>query len=246
MLIIVDKKIPAEAKEKLSGYGELLEFFTEELTYPAISCHPDLFFCKTPSELIVAPNLPETYYRILDEHGVRYERGNTKVGELVNRRVGESSLYRNKDKLHHSVYIHYNAAVSEEYLVHRLEYTDPVVLEHCHYLKKITVKQGYTRCNLLFLNKDHYITSDHGIHKALQQHQLTGILVTPDGIVLPGFPNGFIGGTMGILDNKIFILGSLDRYPDGKKVKDFLGETLIDVIELFNGPLYDGGSILFL
>ena len=247
MLIIIDEKIPSEAKEKLSGCGELLELSTQGLTYPAISGHPDIFFCKTPTELIVAPNLPANYFSILDKNNVNYKVGNNRISsEVAKWRNSENGLYHKKHQPHHSAFIHYNAAVSEEYLVHRLEYTDPVILEQCHYLKKIAVKQGYTRCNLLFFGKDQYITSDRGIQKALQQHLLNGLLVTSEGIVLPGFPNGFIGGTMGLFENKVFILGSLENYSDGLRVRKLLKQSDFEIIELFHGSLFDGGSILFI
>jgi hypothetical protein len=61
MLIIVDHKISQRAKEKLSQYGDLVELRTEGITYPAISGHPDIFFCQSADKLIVAPNLPEEY-----------------------------------------------------------------------------------------------------------------------------------------------------------------------------------------
>ncbi len=55
MLIIVDKKIPWEAKDKLSVSGTVLELETEGIVYPAISGHPDIFFCKTPQMLVISP-----------------------------------------------------------------------------------------------------------------------------------------------------------------------------------------------
>jgi hypothetical protein len=66
MLIIIDHKISVSAKEILSSYGELMELATEGITYPAISGHPDIFFCQVPGKLIVAPNLPEKYFDQLD------------------------------------------------------------------------------------------------------------------------------------------------------------------------------------
>lgn len=234
-LIIVDRKLPEEAKEKLSDYGKVAGIFTEGLAYPAISGHPDIFFCKTPQVLVIAPNLPELYFRILDQHLIRYEIGNLGVG--VN---GE------RKKVHHSAFIHYTAAVSDEYLVHTLQYTEPVILQNCHYLKKIPVKQGYTRCNLLFLGKNHYLTSDTGIDETLKRHGFEGLFVSPEGIVLPGFQNGFIGGTIGIYGEKVFITGSLQRFPQGRKVKNYLEALNYEIIELCDGPLMDAGGILFI
>ncbi|MCX6246641.1 MAG: hypothetical protein NTW10_02805 [Bacteroidetes bacterium] len=228
MLIVIDRKIPAEAKEKLSVSGTLLELETEGIVYPAISGHPDIFFCKTPQTLVVSPSLPEKYSILLREHEIQFTIGNQ------------------ASSIQHPGSVYYNAAVNDRYLVHRLEHTDPVILQHCHTLKKIPVKQGYTRCNLLLLKDHHYVTSDQGIHRTLQRSGLKGIYVSPSGIVLPGFPNGFIGGAMAVLDRFIYVIGNFSQSPEGSVVREFLKDLDYSVIELYNGPLCDGGGILFL
>lgn len=228
MLIIIDKKIPGEAKEKLSASGNILELETEGLVYPAISGHPDIFFCKTPQTLIVSPSLPDSYIQKIKEIKQEYVTGN------------------HTSHIPHPASVHYNAAVNDHYLVHRLEFTDPVILQNCHTLKKIPVKQAYTRCNLLLLKNDHYITSDRGIHKNLQRSGLEGIFVSPEGILLPGFPNGFIGGVMGLLNDTIFVIGSLAHFSEGGAVRKFLEDHEYRIVELYQGPLVDGGGVFFL
>ena len=83
MLIIVDKKIPGKAKEKLSASfpvrqvgGNILELETEGIVYPAISGHPDIFFCKTPQMLVVSPSLPNKYLQRIKEQQLQYIIGN--------------------------------------------------------------------------------------------------------------------------------------------------------------------------
>jgi hypothetical protein len=228
MLIIVDKKIPAEAKEKLSAYGSLLQLETEGILYPAIAGHPDIFFCKTPQTLVVSPSLPDNYIRKIKEIKQEYVTGN------------------HTSHIPYPASVHYNDAVSDHYLVHRLEYTDPAILQNCHTLIKIPVKQAYTRCNLLLLNHDHYITSDPGIHRNLQLATLDGIFVSATGIILPGFLNGFIGGAMGLLNETVFINGNLSHYQDGETVRAFLEDLEYRIVELYDGPLIDGGGILFI
>jgi hypothetical protein len=242
MLIIIDKKIPAGAKENLSATGALLELETEGIVYPAISGHPDIFFCKTPQTLIVSPGLPEKYIQSLKDNQVQFIPGNQ--ASLPVRQAGSIKHPCLSGRQAASVY--YNAAVNDRYLVHRLEFTDPVILQNCHTLKKIPVNQAYTRCNLLLLKDDHYITSDAGIHKNLQRSGLDGIFVSPAGIILPGFPNGFIGGAMGLLGDMVFIIGNLAHFAEGAAIKKFLEELEYTIVELYDGPLFDGGGILFL
>jgi hypothetical protein len=228
MLIILDKKIPQEAKEKLAVLDTLMELETDGIVYPAISGHPDIYICKTPEILVISPNLPEKYIQQLRDHGIKIMLGNKTSG------------------ISHPASIHYNATINDKYLIHRLEFTDSVILENCHTLTKIPVKQGYTRCNLMLLRGNHYITSDEGIHKSLQRHGLQGIIVSPNGIILEGFPNGFIGGTMGVKDNKVYIIGKLSSFPEGRPLRIFIENLGYSIVELYDGPLVDGGGILFL
>jgi hypothetical protein len=144
----------------------------------------------------------------------------------------------------HPATVHYNTAINNHYLVHRLEYTDPVILEHTHYLKKVNVSQGYTRCNMAWLKNDHYVTSDKGIDKELHNKGLEGLCVDPAGILLPGFPNGFIGGTIGTLGTTIFLTGSLSCFPQGEILRKYLESLDYEITELYDGPLIDGGGIL--
>lgn len=249
MLIIIDKQIPEDAKIMLEFagsqlYGTLVELETKGLVYPAISGHPDIFFCQAPQTLVISPNLPQRYWRLLDEHKISYIRGNSGPGKVDP--YEDITLHSlNSKKQDNKFMVSYNAAANEEFLVHRLEFTDPVIIENCYYLKKVAVRQGYTRCNLLLLKDRHYITSDHGIHETLKRTGLDGLYVAPEGILLPGFPNGFIGGTMGIFKDNIYILGSLKFFPDGLKIAEFLGRLDYCITELYDGPLFDGGGVMF-
>jgi len=80
MLIIADKRIPAKAKKSLAVYGEVIPFSTHGITYPAISCHPDIFLCKMNDDLIVAPNLPGEYKMIFQNYAVNFIEGEAAVG----------------------------------------------------------------------------------------------------------------------------------------------------------------------
>ena len=71
------------------------------------------------------------------------------------------------------------------------------------------------------------------------------LLISPHGILLEGFPHGFFGGCCGIWKDKVFINGSLDHFPEGEKVRQYLKDLGYEVVELYDGPLTDAGSILF-
>ena len=52
-MIIIDRKIPSQAKEKLKTIDSLLEIETTNIVYEAISGHPDIFFAEINKSLII-------------------------------------------------------------------------------------------------------------------------------------------------------------------------------------------------
>ena len=227
-MIIANNWIPEQAKEKLLGLGNVIFLETEGITYKAISGHPDIFFCNTKEGLIVAPNLPAKFREELNHYPISFIEGKKPVGKDYPRTA------------------FYNAVVTENYLIHNLKYTDNAILEAAENLKRINVNQAYTRCSLLPLPGDKFITSDRGIEKTLNNEGLEVLYVSPKDIILPGFEHGFFGGACGIYENKLLILGSLKYFRDGVKLRKFLDKAKMEVVELYDGPLYDGGSIIVL
>lgn len=225
MLILADKRIPKKAKSKLKKYGEVLFLETNRITYPAISGHPDIFFCKTGNNLIVAPNTPEHIKSELLENQICLIEGESLIGD----KYPETACY--------------NAVITNNILIHHQKYTDTLIRRNSKELAFVHVSQAYTRCNLIPLKANRFITSDKGIEKNLADKGYTVLYVNPKGILLPGFENGFIGGTCGIYQNKIFFLGSLEYFREGDIIRNFLSDY--EIVELYDGPLFDGGSLIF-
>ncbi|MDP4175456.1 MAG: hypothetical protein Q8933_15890 [Bacteroidota bacterium] len=231
MLILVDAKLPEAAKTRLSLFGELIELKTTGITYEAISGHPDIFFFQNTqnNRVIAAANLPNEYSSILRANGIGFESGETIVGKTYPETA------------------HYNAVISKSYFIHNKKITESRILNSLSESTQIiSVKQGYTRCSLLPLKDDCFICSDHGIYKTLKEIAAKVLYVDPKEVILPGFSHGFFGGACGIHENMVFISGSLKCIKDGDKVRDFLKWMDYEIIELYDGPLFDVGSILFL
>jgi hypothetical protein len=228
MLIIADNRIPEEAKNKLEEYGELVLLKTSGITENSISGHPDIFFCHTPNGLVIAPNLPQQYKEILRDKNISLIEGLLPV----ERTYPEAAKY--------------NAVITEHFLIHRTDITDLSIINACKELVRINVKQGFSRCSLLALKENHFITSDEGIYKTLLEKGLNILLISPEGIILPDHPNGFFGGACGTNGNQLFILGKLKHYKDDEKVKSFIQSLNYEIVELYGGPLFDGGSIIFI
>ena len=227
-MIIVDHRIPTEVKRRLNKMGKLVEFETTGITYDAISGHPDIFFCQMDNELVVAPNLPEHMIHHLNTNGVAFKVGQQPVNETY----PNSAIY--------------NAVCTQSHIIHNLKITDPVILKTADRKNLIHIKQGYSRCNLLPLNSNRFITSDMGIQKSLVNAGLTSIQINPKEILLPGFSHGFFGGACGIFQNTVYIIGKLDYLEEGDDLRDFIHSSGYDIVELYDGPLFDGGSIIFL
>lgn len=228
MQIIIDAKMPEKAKETLSRTAEIIELAASGITYEAISGHPDIFFFKDSSVLTAAPNIPGKYFSILKEKGIECIPGDLPVG------------------MKYPSTAHYNAAASENYFIHRTDITDPQILSRVKGKEHIYVNQGYCRCSLLPLKNDSFITSDGGIFKALKEKKLNVLYVSAEEVILPGLKHGFFGGACGICDDTVFLAGSLRYHPEGNEIKAFLKNLHYKTAELYDGPLFDAGSIMFL
>jgi hypothetical protein len=227
-LILCDKRLPSPAKVRLADFGEVIELSSENITYPAISGHPDVFCCPLGEILVVSPTLSTEYTEIFNVNAIKWV-----YGAKANGFTYPDSAF-------------YNAVVTDNLLIHNLTITDPKILEVAGTRKKIHVNQGYTRCNLLPLPEEKFITSDNGIYTVLTQEGFEVLYINPVGILLEDFPNGFIGGVCGILENTVFFAGSLSFFNEGQKIKDFLALHSMNIIELYDGLLFDGGSIMFI
>lgn len=224
MLIIVDKKAPAPAREKLLQLGTVVEFATQKICYQAISGHPDIFFFQAPEGLVIAPNTPEIYKQILRNHDVPFTEGDKPVGEKYPETAYYNALYTSFGIIH-------NRNVVDR----KVRQMHPSLI-HC--------KQAYVRCNALEVGSV-VITSDKGVEKTLQSKGVNTLYVDSENIVLEGFTHGFWAGCCGISQKKLYICGSIHNMDSAPRLKDLLDQQGYEIIELYQGPLIDIGGILF-
>lgn len=228
MLIFLDKRAPALAKAKLNKIGEVVDFSTEGLVYGAISGHPDIFITQFDSFVITAPNLPAKYKTILTKQNIKFTEGESAVGNKYPQTA------------------RYNAVPSPGYFIHNLNISDAKLLEVAEKKTKINISQGYARCNLLPLTDNKMITSDRGIFRTLKKYGIDVFFVNPKRILLPGFSNGFIGGACGISGDKVYVLGRFSYLSEGESLGLFIRSAGLEIVELYDGPLFDGGGIFFI
>ena len=151
--IIADSRMPEEAKKNLKKLGDVLFLNPTEITYKSISAHPDIFFFQAEDGLIYAPNAPKRIVKELKKRKIKLTEGKKEVGKKYPETVP------------------YNAVGIGDTLIHNLKHTDSTILSL--YKNHINVNQGYTRCNLVALNENCFITSDEGIFNAVNGRQTT-------------------------------------------------------------------------
>lgn len=228
MFAIIDSRSSKKAINTLKEYvKDVFAFQTNGLTYNSISGHPDIFIYQDNNHLVVAPNAPDGLFEFLERHGIAYRKGKTDVG---------NELYNSTQ---------YNCLSTHDFFFHKPGYTDPVILEINREKEFIPLPQAYTRCSLVHLYGNNYITSDRGIEKTLLKKGFSCFYFHPKKIRIRGHNNGFIGGTAGVWGKRIFFNGNIGLHADGQQLNEYLLNLGLEIVSLSDEYLYDGGCIFF-
>ena len=228
--IIADGRMPEEAKKNLKKLGDVLFLNPTDITYKSISAHPDIFFFQGKDGLVYAPNAPKRIVKELKKRKIKLTEGKKEVG----RKYPDT--------------VPYNAVGIGDTLIHNLKHTDPTILSL--YENHIQVNQGYTRCNLVALKEDIFITSDEAISSAtekfkVQSSELKVLYIDPKQIKLEGHDHGFFPGCCGVWKNNLIVCGSTKYLKEKEALDKFLKDNDFNLIELYDGELVDVGSIFF-
>jgi hypothetical protein len=235
--------MPEEAKKNLKKLGDVLFLNPTEITYKSISAHPDIFFFQTKDGFIYAPNAPKKIVKELKKRKIKLTEGKKEVGK----RYPET--------------VPYNAVGIGDTLIHNLKHTDSTILSL--YPNHIHVNQGYTRCNLVALNENAFITSmedykttrlqDYkGVAETqrrkdaefrVQSSEFKVLYIDPKQIKLEGHDHGFFPGCCGVWKNNLIVCGSTKYLKEKEELDRFLKDNNFNLIELYDGELVDVGSV---
>lgn len=201
--------------------------------YNAVAGHPDMqVFILDNKNILVSPDANISVANELRSLGVNVIIGQTKL----------------IDKYPYN--IAYNAAKVGKFVFHNFSYTDPTLIQEIEKrnLKKIPVKQGYTKCSICIVNENSIITADTGIYKAASENGIEVLLIPPEkGILLKGLDYGFIGGSTGLIEeNKLAFLGDAQELFSYNEILKFTKERDVEIISLSKNEVEDFGSILSL
>lgn len=227
--IIADSRMPEEAKRNLKKLGDVLFLNPTDITYKSISAHPDIFFFQTKDGLIHAPNAPKRIVKELKKKKIKLTEGKKEVGKKYPETVP------------------YNAVGIGDTLIHNLKHTDETILSL--YENHIQVNQGYTRCNLVALKENVFITSDEAISH-IETYGSTSVqasifYIDPKQIKLEGHDHGFFPGCCGVWKNNLIVCGSTKYLKEKEELDKFLKDNGFNLIELYDGELVDVGSVFF-
>ncbi len=114
----------------------------------------------------------------------------------------------------------------------------------------VNIRQGYAKCSCVPVSDCAAITSDPSFCKSSTSLGMDCLSVSAEPIVLPGYSNGFIGGSASYAPyggtDHIFFCGNLHSHPDGERIIEFCENHQKNPISLTQNPLTDIGTIFLI
>lgn len=228
-MLIIDTRMRNFEKEKLKNLGyNLFEIKYNQNLYYEISSHVDIHCCKIHDILICDSNI-----------------------NIENSLKGSSTLKKN-----YPFDIAYNCCVFGKFCVHNFKYTDLKILEIIEKFnfKKIHINQGYSKCSIAVIDDNSVIVTDKKIANTLEKENINVLLL--DEYILSNIfllknsnmnyssLNGFIGGCISRFDDYIFISGDLNKIDYHNKIRNFILERNLKIIDFPSKDIIDYGGIV--
>ena len=232
MPIIVDRNIDAAILNFLRGLNtEIIFSCPNDFIYEPVNTHPDIQIH------ILSPGLAITDPRFYDYYSNEFANLNCNIKLITGSRPLTFTYPGN---------VAYNVARVGRYVICNSKYTEPKILS---YYKKmnyeiIHVNQGYAKCNVCIAGLNSVITEDNGIYKSVCNTDLNVLKLSSGGIELKNFPNGFIGGASGTINDSLVFFGNLNNHPQSGDILQFLKENKIKYLNSSDKNLSDWGSII--
>ena len=234
-LAITDERIPENMRRRLS----LCSFHV--LTLPpfsvlseAVSSHTDMLLTRLGDELISTADYCEQAPWVFTDL-TSLMSGKKTV--LTSDTLGKD--YPDDCRL--------NVLRIGSYLFAKCDTVSPYILKKAAELglKTVDVRQGYPACTVLKLGESAAITADKGMARALRECGIEVTEIECGDISLPPYDYGFIGGTAGAYDGKIYFLGDPKTHRSYSLIKSACDKARLDIVSLGDGRLIDLGGILF-
>ena len=222
-----DNRIPRENSERLRALGfcpialPKIPSFSEP-----VGAHVDLEMIRVGEALLIHPELARTMPKFAHAAGVMIDDVPTE-GDAPEERLcalmTERFVFGNQKLLSRTL----------------------VSLAKKAGIELVHTNQGYAKCSTLLLDGTHAITADAGMCRAMEKVGINVLKIGEGGVVLPPYPYGFIGGASGVFDRCVYFIGALETHPEGERIRTYIEQLGMRAISLSDGPLFDGGGILF-
>jgi len=230
-LVVIDYRMPKSMEEKMNSMGiECIRTVKCRELHEAEDGHPDMLMTHMGGNWIVlAPNIYDEMAPMLQKKGFAVTKGAT---WLVRNYPGN---------------IAYNVLRLGNLVFHNIEYTDAELLSafEKEKLKLINIRQGYAKCSACILDSRTIITSDRKLSETAGANGIESLLIEPGGIELKGFDYGFIGGSSGLLaDRLIGFSGNSGSLTNAGDITAFIASKGFSSVDLSMEKMVDYGSII--
>ena len=226
--VIIDKRMRKLEKKRIQDMGyEIIESPTNKNVYSEISSHVDIFVCRVKDEIIVEPT--------------------QNFKDISNLVFGEEKVL-----MQYPQDIKYNVCIIGNFAIHNLKYTDKILKQKLidNGFELVNTTQGYTNCSIAVIDENSAIVTDKGLNKILQKHGIETLYLNNELNIklLNGnkYSNkkGFIGGCISRIGNKIMVFGELEKIDPENKIRKFIQERNLEIID-FNGlDIIDYGGLI--
>ena len=231
--LIIDERMRTIEKDKLKELGyNLIEINQNNIVYPEISAHVDIFTCKIGEKLIVEPS---QYNHIKSNLQYKYlEQGNKNI------------------EAKYPFDIKYNVCTIGKKALHNFDYTDSKIKDELieQGYELINTRQGYTNCSIAVIDDKSAIVTDKGLYKILKKHNIDVLYLEyePDIKLLnnKSYSNrkGFIGGSISRIDEHVIVFGDLSKIDEDEQIKNFIEKRNLNIIQFKGLDVIDYGGVV--
>ena len=232
ILALVNPFFPKSYRRKikmyLNGCVDFVDVVLKNDCSYSLFFHPDIIGAKCGNFFVYSKNLNE---KVL------------KVFRKLNVPTIEGMSFLRPEYPYDS---YYNCFCENGLLVHRVDISDRKIKDYAERrnFRVLNVKQGYTKCSLLHLGNNVFVTDDESIHGVLSEN-FDVCLVGKGDILLDGYKYGFIGGASAWCEEYVFFFGDAKTHSDYEKIKSFIESLNLKIVSLGTGKLKDYGGIHF-
>lgn len=231
---VVSQMVPDKFLSRLRDFFDPVITLPPEYSLPTpVNSHPDMIMCCLHDKLF----LSEQYYL-----------ENKALIDQISSLSGLAAAPTDDIRTH--VYpgdVSYNIGIGSNFIICREDAVSRSVINYslCHGDTLVSVRQGYSACSCLITDSA-VLTADCGIIIALNKHKIPSVQLNANGILLPGYNEGFIGGASGYFDKKIFIFGNaanLQCFAELSAFAQSAGYTIISLSNDQSDAVFDYGGI---